>query len=279
MSGSESILNKQPEELTQFLLEAARQDGAPQAARERALLSVTSVALSVGMASGAAALGAPSSLAKATSWVVAKWLVAGLTSGILTLAVAEKVQQLATRPTALVPVAPAGTADAARRAARANRGRVPSSLSPQGDVPLTAPEVAPELPPVAALPLATSAPVTTHDASAASPQSRSAGPGGAAQPQDKHAPGQLTLELSLLEQARRALAEHSAPRALQVLNDYGTQFPNGSLRAEAAALRVEAFGQAGDRASAQRLALAFLATYPMSPLAARVRALSDSFSR
>jgi hypothetical protein len=55
MTGSESILNKEPEELGRFLLEAARQDSAPRAARERALLSVTSVALGMGVASSAAA--------------------------------------------------------------------------------------------------------------------------------------------------------------------------------------------------------------------------------
>lgn len=275
MSGSESILNKEPEELTQLLLEAARQDGAPQAARERALLSVTSVALSVGVASGAAALGAPSSVAKATAWVVAKWLVAGLTSGILTLAVAEKVQQLATRPTASAPIAVAGTSAAARRASHAGNAHAQPSLTPRVEPPLIPPAAAPELPLVPAL--STSAVAAAHDASGASTQARSATHGEAAEPQGKHEPGQLTLELSLLEQARSALARHAAAYALQVLNDYGAQFPNGSLQAEAAALRVEAVGQLGDRIAARRLALAFLGTYPTSPLAARVRALSDSF--
>ncbi|HEX7451997.1 MAG TPA: hypothetical protein VF294_06920 [Polyangiaceae bacterium] len=96
MTGSESILNKAPEELGRFLLEAARQDSAPRAARERALLSVTSVALGMGVASSAVAYGSPTSLAKASAWLVAKWLVLGLGSGVLTIAVAQGVQQVIT---------------------------------------------------------------------------------------------------------------------------------------------------------------------------------------
>ncbi|MEP7050754.1 MAG: hypothetical protein ABJB12_10390 [Pseudomonadota bacterium] len=275
MSGSESILNKEPEELTRLLLEAARQDGAPQAARERALLKVTSVALGLGAASSAAAWGTPSSLAKASGWLVAKWLVAGLTSGILTLAVAEKVQQLAAPEVAHAP-ANRSASRAALRAPRVGNAREQPSLTPQADVPLTPPAAVAELPPAAALASAAPVVATSHGALVASAAARSAEPV-AATPRDKSVSSPLTRELALLEQARRALALHAPPSALQALNDYRAQFPEGSLQAEAAALRVEAVGQAGDRASAQRLARAFLASHPTSPLAARVRALSDSY--
>jgi hypothetical protein len=271
MTGSESILNKEPEELGRFLLEAARQDCAPRAARERALLSVSSVALSVGVASSAAAYGSPASLAKASGWLVAKWLVAGLGSGIVTLALAQGVQQLATRPASPAPSAPSTLATAVRKAPRAGSAREQPVLNPQGDVPATPPAAFPDV--------AVSAPVAAVAAprAALSAPSSSAELGVPALPGSNAEPSPLTRELSLLEQARHALAQHAAARALQALNDYHAQFPNGSLQAEAAALRVEALGQAGDRASAQRLAAAFLASYPTSPLAARVRTLSDSF--
>ena len=102
-------------------------------------------------------------------------------------------------------------------------------------------------------------------------------PDSASQPSAANERSSLTRELSLLEQARRALVQRAAPRALQALNEYRAQFPSGSLQAEAAALRVEAVGQAGDHALARQQAAAFLSSYPTSPLAARVRALSDSF--
>jgi len=274
MTGSESVLNKEPEELGRFLLEAARKDCAPRAARERALLSVSSVALSVGIASTAAAYGSPSSLAKASGWLVAKWLLAGLGSGVLTLAVAQGVQQLATgraqpTPSALVnaPRAPGLTAK-----------RKSPSQSSQADIPTPPADALPSLiasAPVGAFSAAAAAVSTRRVAALASPNV--AEPDVSASPSVPAEQSTLTRELSLLEQARSALAQHSASRALQALNDYRAQFPSGSLQAEAAALRVEAVGQAGDRASARRLAAAFLASYPTSPLAARVRTLSNSF--
>ena len=272
MTGSESILNKGPEELGRFLLEAARQDSAPRAARERALLSVSSVALSVGVASTAAAYGSPTSLAKASGWLVAKWLLTGLGSGVLTLAVAQGVQQLATGRT---QPAPSVLANAPRRPGVAAKRRFPSQ-SPQADTPT---------PPAEAVPsLTASAPVASFAGAAASaPRVAALAAPSLAEPSVSASssvlaePSTLTRELALLEQARSSLAQHSAPRALQALSDYRAQFPSGSLQAEAAALRVEAVGQAGDRASAQRLAAAFLTSYPTSPLAARVRSLSNSF--
>ena len=87
----------------------------------------------------------------------------------------------------------------------------------------------------------------------------------------------LTRELTILEQVHSALAQHAPGRALQALDDYHAEFPRGSLQIEAAALRVEAVGQSGNHALAQRLARALLASYPNSPLGARVRAFSEVF--
>jgi hypothetical protein len=56
-----------------------------------------------------------------------------------------------------------------------------------------------------------------------------------------------------------------------------THFPAGSLRAEAAALRVETEGRLGNYVQAVRLGSAFLASYPNSPLAARVSALTERY--
>jgi outer membrane protein assembly factor BamD (BamD/ComL family) len=79
-----------------------------------------------------------------------------------------------------------------------------------------------------------------------------------------------------LEQARGSLTRHSAAQALQALDAYASTFPGGALQVEAAALRVEAIGQSGNRALAAQLADAFLVSYPTSPLAARVRAFAST---
>ena len=79
----------------------------------------------------------------------------------------------------------------------------------------------------------------------------------------------------MLEQARSALSQHAAKRALQTLDTYRAEFPRGSMQVEASALRIEAVGQSGDRALAQSLAQSFLDTFPTGPVAARVRAISD----
>ena len=274
MTSSESMLDKEPEELGRLLLEAARQDGAPAAARERALLSVTSVALGmgVGVASSAVAFGSRTSVAKASGWLVAKWLAVGLSSGVVTIAVAQEVQQAITSHTQ--PALPAA-ALAVKQVERVPVSTVRERpvLDPQNDVPVASSTTVASAAQTALAPAVVSAPPAYGVVPA--PQS-AAEPAASALPAAKDTTSTLTRELSLLEQARAALAQHSAPRALQALNDYRAQFPNGSLQAEAAALRVEAAGQAGDRALAERLAASFLVSYPTSPLAARVRALSDT---
>jgi hypothetical protein len=274
MTGSERILNKEPEELGRFLLEAARQDGAPRAARERALLSVTSVALGMGVASSAAAYGSPTSLAKASGWLVAKWLVLGLGSGVATMAVAQGVQQVVTNHAQAAPPAASVAVKRAARVSPAKAVRERPLLEPQSDEPAALPTTIVSAAQSAVVPSIALAPAVSGAASAPQSGSESAV---LASPGAKDAISPLTRELSLLEQARGALAQHSAPRALQALNDYRSQFPSGSLQAEAAALRVEAVGESGDRALAERLAASFLASYPTSPLSARVRALSDTF--
>jgi hypothetical protein len=274
MTGSEGILNKEPEELGRFLLEAARQDSAPPAARERALLSVTSVALGMGVASSAAAYGSPASLVKASGWLVAKWLVAGLGSGVLTIAVAQGVQQLVANHAQSAPAVRLAALKQATRVASDGAVRERPLLEPQPELPAASPTTVASA--AQSVPVASAASAASASGALSAPQA-STEPAAPALPSVEAAISPLTRELSLLEQARSALARHSAPQALQVLNEYRSQFPSGSLQAEAAALRVEAVGQAGDRVLAERLAASFLASYPTSPLSARVRALSDAF--
>jgi len=273
MRGSEIFLDKPAAELEEYLLQIARTDAAPTAARERALRSVASAALGVGALSGAtAALGSRGSLFKGTSWLVAKWLAVGATTGFAGLGAAQGIQELAAK----------GAARPASPYTAATHANIPAQLAPSESPPPLEASPVPEtaIEPVPSLSVQAAAPVSAPLAVAAAahepksaPQVSSDAAVGA--PPLTARRSSLTRELSLLEQARGALTQHSASSALQMLDDYRAEFPHGSMLVEAAALRVEAVGQSGDRVLAQRLAQTFLNTFPTSPLAARVQTISE----
>jgi hypothetical protein len=277
---SDSFFDKPEAELEQFLLRVARADAAPKLARERALHSVTSAALGLGVLSGAAALGSRSTLLKGTSWLVAKWLAAGMSTGLLGIAVAQGVQQLvepAPQPAPRALSAPTKAAlrpnlSAALVASESATSVAEAEPAPAVPAPVPASAAAPGLPPVLPV-LATAAPAPV----AREPKSPSASASAGTEAALANSRSSLTRELTILEQVHSALAQHSAGRALQALDEYRAEFPRGSLQIEAAALRVEAVAQSGDHAQAQRLAQAFLTSFPTSPLCARVRAFSEVF--
>ena len=88
-------------------------------------------------------------------------------------------------------------------------------------------------------------------------------------------PSTLRDELARLQAARRALRAGDATGALSELAAYRQSFPNGTLRAEEAALRIDAEVAAGDTASAKADAARFATNFPTSPEASRIRALRD----
>ena len=103
------------------------------------------------------------------------------------------------------------------------------------------------------------------------PQGSSAPPG-----RDRDRDQSLKSELAYLEEARIALEAHVGASALHLLDEYAAQFPSGSMRIEAIALRIEALLVLGRRSDAQALGNDFLAHYPTSPAAMRVRLLLGS---
>jgi len=264
MLGFDSFLDKEPEELEQFLLEVARQDSAPAEARERALHNVASAALGVGVLSGLAAYGSPTSLVKATGWLVAKWLAAGFGAGLLTITAAQAVGRLATHHPSSQPVALSVVES--KTAPQALAPRRPSTISPERD---STDPTQPGQDSAASTPVAPA--VATGARSLGNLAASSRG-----QTTVTTEPSSLTRELSLLEQARAALSQHAAAQALLALDEYQARFPSGSLRVEAAALRIEAVGQAGNRVLARQLAESFLSSFPSSPLTARIRATVDA---
>lgn len=83
----------------------------------------------------------------------------------------------------------------------------------------------------------------------------------------------LANELKAIDAARQALASRDAHGALRQLEQYRRNYPRGNLRTEAAVLRIEALAARGDRASAARLARAFLESQPKSPYTRRMQSL------
>jgi hypothetical protein len=82
----------------------------------------------------------------------------------------------------------------------------------------------------------------------------------------------LTDESRALTAVQRRLREHDGTSALRLLAEQDGKFVRGSLSEERAAARVYALCDAGQDAQARAAAREFVANWPRSPLAARVRA-------
>jgi len=229
--------------------------------------------------SGKAALGSRSTSLAGTSRLVAKWITIGASAGLVGIGVAQAIQELATkaerRPAASVAVDTYANAPAQLppHATAPTTGNAPEPAQAVESAARPAAQPAPVAPTAPTASGAAIAPAASAPPEAMSASQVSSGEPASAVPNDRRS--SLTRELSLLEQARSALSQHAAKRALQTLDTYRAEFPRGSMQVEASALRIEAVGQSGDRALAQSLAQSFLDTFPTGPVAARVRAISD----
>jgi hypothetical protein len=127
----------------------------------------------------------------------------------------------------------------------------------------------PELARVA--PAARAAPPAEPSVVRSAPAASAAAPLGSAKPSAAEA---LRLELLQLDRARALVASGRAAAALVVLDGYDRSTPRGALKLEAEALRIDALARSGHAAQSRARAEAFLAKYPHSVLAARVRQLA-----
>lgn len=258
------------------LLESALVDEPPARAFERTAVSIGIVGVGAalpGVAHGAAAGGV---LKGGTSGAlaVAKWLFIGALSGSVVVTTA-----VLTTP----------TPDAARAAVAARSAvenvpqsapRAPAQAFPPAQAsPATAPaassqESAELRPPSASPPVRGTTSVASQEPHAASmPPTLSIAPSVAATAPD---PSQLRAEVEMIDAARAALASRQLAAALAVLNRYEAEVVTHVLDREARLLRIDALTQAGERASAARLARAYLNDFPSDPHATRLQALSAS---
>lgn len=89
------------------------------------------------------------------------------------------------------------------------------------------------------------------------------------------APSAPTLadELALVDSARTMLASGDYDAAIRFVDQYEARFPRGAFTHEAEVVRIDALARSGRRAAASAAAKRFVAAYPSSPHAARIRAL------
>jgi hypothetical protein len=85
----------------------------------------------------------------------------------------------------------------------------------------------------------------------------------------------ITQQLALLQQVQKALRTGEHERALELLDEHAGELDHGEFDAEARLMRIEALTGAGQPAAAGRLARDFLTRFPHSPLADRVRRLTE----
>jgi len=233
---SESLLDRPAHELEALLLRIARTDVAPAAARESALRSVAAAALGASALSGAAVLGSRASLAKGTSWLVAKWLAIGAGTGLLGIGVVQGIQELSVKPApALVEPQPLANGNPSPQPVPLAVALAPAVAAPQAEtaaVPSTPVSAATQPGPSASA----LAPEPRSTSRASSEPSVMAFP-------PANTKRSLTHELTLLEETRNALNEHAVSRALQALDQYRAEFPHGSMASQADALRVQALAE------------------------------------
>lgn len=231
--------------LERQMLDAWMEERPSDAAREATL-----AALGVGAAltTTAAAAGSASIAPKAAaSFVLAKWLVIG----VVGLGLVSTGAFLALR-----------------------RSDSPAPVP----APTNAPVTTPAPPPPAATTTVTSGPALDVDSL---PEATNAAPVAARAVRPHASTSRSTSDglgnqISIVDRARGALADGNAARAIELVGEYESAYPNGKFTQEAEVIRIEALLNEGDRAAARRVGEHFLDTNPTSPHAAHVRALIGS---
>jgi hypothetical protein len=221
----------------------------------------------LGGAIGAAVVGSAADAITRTTTTATKLEKAGLSGGkVLAIAAALVVLVAAavylvvsgrrTEPRQPAPVAalPAAEAPATEAPSRPAAGEPPA-----WDVP------APPADPKPARP----APGTRRAVRAQARPAAASGPSPAAAP----TASRLVEETTLIRDARQALRQGDAARALRVLEECRRLFPAGVLEQERERLTIEALAKGGPARESSARAAEFLRRYPDSPHAREVRGL------
>ena len=219
------------------LLQSAADDGPAPAALDRELARL-GLATAAGTAALTAASGATAKVGAASlfSTTLAKVTI------VATNALVGAAGYVATR---------APTPTTATATATATNVPAPSVATPIGTAPVETASVAP----------APVAPAPAKDHVGARPATSAA--------VAEELTRTLAAEVALVDRAR-TLARSSPGEAMTALEEYARTFPGGTLRDEAAVVRVEALLAAGHRADAERTAQPYLRDRPNTPIARRM---------
>ncbi len=223
-----------------MLLESWQQEGPPVDGRTRTLAAL-------GIASGAAAIGATTTLGSiapkaAASLSLIKWLGLAVLLGLAAVGGATYLMM--------------------------SRSKVSTPVAANLHAPLATDSI-----PVA--PLAAS-PSVTFESAEPSPAQTTSGPRRIARVNESvRTSDRLSDQIALIDAARRALSTGEIDQAETLAANYETKFPHGAFSEEAEAIRITALNKNGDAAKARVLGAAFLQAHPSSPYATRIRALVD----
>jgi hypothetical protein len=197
---------------------------------------------------------APSALAAASNarvWLATKWLAVGLAAG----AVAFSAARVARHEVGQEVIATSGVGPSRSSAVndRPNLDKLPAPA------PAPAPEA--ELPPESRLEV--NADVAKKDR-----------PPSEARPSRDGVPKGVSMEeIQEIDAARRAVEAGDPKGALQKLDRYAKNHPNGALEQEHWRLRIEALAAQGDLGAARSLLRRFLLRYPQSAHRKRLQSL------
>jgi len=237
MTDPRRLIDETDDRVERMLLREARSYRASSSVHHGALTALGLVSTAVTVAKTSAAAGA--------TWTMKAWFVAGVLVGVTATGVAVLTTRTEAPPTPQAPaaVAPRSEPKLQTRAPRPESAPVasPESSAPEPEAP-AAPTVAERPRPSSTTPAKELPPAST-----------------------------LTEEVAALDAAQTALQSGNPGRALRLLDAHAARFPRGRLRLEAEVVRIEALAKAGNRAAAAARARSFLARFPNSVLAPRVR--------
>jgi hypothetical protein len=265
MSEPRRLLEEGADDLRAELLRSALGDQMPSASLRRAL-AVAAVASSTVAAAGSASAAAGGSAAAAT---IVKWIGIGMVAGTVTAGGAKLVTSALQTPAASTTAReaihrqPQTVLDQSVRAPHVTPERATSAVEPRPEAAEPRANASARRGELPAVPSSRGVPEAVLDPERTAEQHLS--------PADV-----LRRELSLIDEARHAVASGHAQDGLRALDRYDLRYPQGRFGPEATALRVEALLKLGRRAQAVALSDALLRTAPTSPAAARVRRLLET---
>ena len=240
------------------LLRAGQAEAPPAHALRKTLAGLGAATTVLGASQVA---GAAVQVGKLGVWSLAKWVGAGVLSGVVTIGGVELVQhgiEVSQRDSAAETASVAPAPKPAGGAAEQRRGELPSEPPALAPSPIEhsnnpAPLAGPAEPKPSGLVRPASSPRLERDV--------------------LEVDSTMALEIALIDEARRALQAGRATATLEALRRHRAEVKRQRLAPEARYLEMEALFVAGNRSAAQAAARALLATYSKGPHAERARAI------